>query len=960
MQSLLPGPTGSFPESRGILLQDLPAAGNALLASFDATPEGVCRNPIFTVQHTRFACGSVALGVQVHHAVCDGDGFFQLVRDLAVLYRGFQSSETVPSLVHPPHIRSYMQLLTSNRHCSMQSPPSTDTSSSVTSAALTPSRYPVEGRILHFSSARLNALKAEATDPNGSGWVSTFDALAAHLYQCIHRARLQLSARDSSFGELSRLDLITAVNLRSRLGLPARYFPNKVFAVYATIPADTLANGPLWQVAKVVHDLPRSSFLAQKDEIDRSLKWIAAQPDMRKVSMKSQYGNGSFMISQWNKFDIHSPRSARRSPSILDTELFSAPPTHSLFLAHAWVALGLVSDLSCLLRTGPAVLAFRLSPLRLPLSRFESQSAGTAVPPRARTHTVVLLSVSTGCVAPVASLSFSSPRRLEDTTYRTATASSDVGFNWPRPNLIANNPLVFRKLASHARPGAAVDSLKKLSPSTAMSSISNSVSVISRRTVLCADESSWKALGDPPFSLGPFDQLVSFRPIEAVWVYAQCNPNVELIPLERLQRGLERLLDYYPQLSGRLQINSSNGLREIVRFNTGAELLEARCSRELDAISSPGPSLPESRCILLQDLPAAGNALLASFDATPEGVCRDPILTVQHTRFACGSVALGVQVHHAVCDADGFFQLVRDLAELYRGFQSSETVPSLVHPPHIRSYMSELMSGRNMTSEEQLAALDVQPPFFHAEPPSTDTSSSVTSAALSPPRYPIEGRILRFSSARLNALKAEATDPNSSDWVSTFDALAAYLYQCIHRARLQLSARDSSFGELSRPDLMTAVNLRSRLGLPARYFPNKVFAVYTTIPADTLANGPLWQVAKGVHDLPRSSFLAQKDEIDRNLKWIAAQPDMRKVSRKFQYGNGSFMISQWNKFDMYAGSVFDVAPVLVSRPFTQNALMDGMAYLLPTGEIGTEGDAGAIDVRLSMSAPLWELCRITT
>ncbi|KAJ6513151.1 transferase [Mycena sanguinolenta] len=480
-------------------------------------------------------------------------------------------------------------------------------------------------------------------------------------------------------------------------------------------------------------------------------------------------------------------------------------------------------------------------------------------------------------------------------------------------------------------------------------SMSNSVNVVSRRMVLCADESSWKALGDAPFSLGPFDQLVSFRPIEAVWVYAQSNPNVEPIPLERLQRGLERLLDYYPQLSGRLQINSSSGLREIVRFNTGAELLEARCIRELDEFSSPRPGSPESRCILLQDLPAAGNALLAPFDPTPDGVSRNPIFAVQHTRFACGSVALGVRVHHAVCDAGGFFQLVRDLAELYRGLQSSETVPSLVHPPHIRPYMSELMNGLNMTSEERLAALDVQPPLFHAEPPST--------VALPP--YPPEGRILRFSSARLKALKAEATDPNGSGWVSTFDALAAYLYQCVHRARLQLSAKDSNFGELSRPDFMTAVNLRSRMGLPTHYFPNKVFAIYTAIPADTLANGPLWQVAKVMHDLPRSSFLTQKDEIDRSLKWLAAQPDMRKVSRKFQYGNGSFMVSQWYKFDMYAGAVFDVAPVLVSRPFTQSSLMDGLVYLLPTDEISAGGDVGAIDVRMSLSAPLWELCRIT-
>ncbi|KAF8206311.1 transferase [Mycena galopus ATCC 62051] len=486
---------------------------------------------------------------------------------------------------------------------------------------------------------------------------------------------------------------------------------------------------------------------------------------------------------------------------------------------------------------------------------------------------------------------------------------------------------------------------------------SDSISVISRHTVLWANESSWKAL-DSPFLLGPFDQTAGFVPIQVVWVYAPPDSSIELIPVARLRRALELLLDHYPQLTGRLQINLRDGTREIAQLNTGAELVEARCTERLDAFSSPGLSSPASRRILMQDLPNAGNALLAPFDATP-GSVRDPIFAVQHTRFACSGVALGVRVHHTVCDADGFFLLARDLAELYRG-QSPEInpVPSLAHPPHIRPYMAELVGG-NIKPEERQAALDFQPPFFLAgqlaETGDTvaDTPSSSTTASLPPPP-PVEGRFLRFSSARLDALKAQATDPNGGGWISTFDALAAYIYQRVYQARLRLSASDPDFGELSPSDFLTPVNLRSGLGLPARYFPNALFASYTTIPADILATGPLWQVAKAVHDLTHSRWLTSKDEIDRSLKWISAQDDVRKVDWGFRYGNGSLMVSQWNKFDMYAGSVFDVAPLLVSPPFTQSSLVDGLVYLLPTEEIGMGGDAGAIDVSLSLSATVWE------
>ncbi|KAF7336688.1 Anthranilate N-benzoyltransferase protein 3-like protein [Mycena venus] len=482
---------------------------------------------------------------------------------------------------------------------------------------------------------------------------------------------------------------------------------------------------------------------------------------------------------------------------------------------------------------------------------------------------------------------------------------------------------------------------------------SNSVTVIARHPVVCANESSWKAL-ESPFRLGAFDQVAGFVPIQVVWVYEQSSSNIELIPVERLQRAMERLLDYYPQLSGRIQINSDDGTREIARLGTGTELLEVRCSERLDAFSSRGLGSPESR---LQDLPGAGNALLAPFDPTPDAVCRDPIFTVRHTRFACGSVALGVRCHHSVCDADGFFQLVRDLAELYRGFGSSEN--TLAHPPHIRPYMSELVGG-NMSPRERQAALDFQTPLFYVNPiANTDSATADTSASapasLPPPPPPVEGRFFRFSSARLAALKALATDPSGSGWISTFDALAAYVYQRVLKARLRLSATDPNFGELSPTDFLTPINLRGRLSLPARYFHNTLFTSYTTIPSDMLTTGPLWQVAKIVHDVTRTSFLTSKDGLDGTLKWIAAQPDTRTIQSGFRYGNGSFMVSQWNKFDMYAGSVFDVAPVLVSPPFTQSSLVDGLAYFLSTEEIGKGGDAGAIDLSLALAQPLWAI-----
>ncbi|KAL6054710.1 Transferase [Balamuthia mandrillaris] len=513
----------------------------------------------------------------------------------------------------------------------------------------------------------------------------------------------------------------------------------------------------------------------------------------------------------------------------------------------------------------------------------------------------------------------------------------------------------------------------------------DTVTLIARRALHCADGESLAGL-ESPFRLGPLDQLVlPFVPIAVVFLYRKPTSGAsssELLPMERLARALALLLDYYPHLTGRLQINPSDKTPEISQLGTGAELFIAQCSERLDTFCPSlyaGEEQHATGRILMKDLPAAGNALLAPFDPTLEGVCRDPIFVVQHTRFACGGVALGVRLHHIVCDADGFFRLVHDLAEIYRGVRASETkgdpssgIGVLARPPHIRSYLWELW---DMTPEERQAALDVQPAHYYVE--SSDHAAVVaaegasTSAAeppasaVPPAQPPVIGRVLRFSGRELDALKAHATDPSGGSWVSTFEALSAHLYQSVYRARLWLRTAQgvplsAAVSEVSR-EFLTSVNWRGRdrLDLPPRYFPNACFIPYSGLPHDVLADGPLWQVAKALHDWTRA---LSPEKARQTLRWIAAQPDKTRVKIDFCFQN-SFMVSQWCKFDMYVGVDFDVdehgeavLPALVGPPFTPILLVDGLAYFLATEEQLQGGTAPqSIDVNLALSEPLWAI-----
>lgn len=475
---------------------------------------------------------------------------------------------------------------------------------------------------------------------------------------------------------------------------------------------------------------------------------------------------------------------------------------------------------------------------------------------------------------------------------------------------------------------------------------SDSVRIDGCRTIQCATEASWKDL-KAPIRLGPLDQLVDATiPVAVVFVYSQAELETkdELIPLDRLEKSMSALLDHYPHLSGRLQINEIDGTPEIVRLGMGVHLFAATCSERLDAFQS---RTGHGR---IMSLPGAGKALLAPFDATLEGVCRDPVFAIQHTRFACGSVALGVRTLHKICDADGFFQLVRDLAELYRNGSSV-----LSDPPHYRSYLSELTVD-NVTPEEREAVLSNDPPLFYVETSSSTSMWAPTDPSPIPPP-PTVGRFVRFSSKELNAIKTAATNPDRPEsWVSTFEALSAHIYHHVHRARLRLRELEPKHGALSPTDFLTPLNVRSRLGLPPKYFPNALMISYGNIPSDVLASGPLWKIAGFLHDLTRNpSGLETKEDVVRALKWIALQPEKKKIRQGFRYGTGSFMISQWNKFDMYEGTVFDVPPTLVSPPFTPISLIDGLLYFLPTEDRSIGADLGAIDVVLPLSEPVWDI-----
>ncbi|KAF4968639.1 hypothetical protein FSARC_4014 [Fusarium sarcochroum] len=454
-----------------------------------------------------------------------------------------------------------------------------------------------------------------------------------------------------------------------------------------------------------------------------------------------------------------------------------------------------------------------------------------------------------------------------------------------------------------------------------------------------------------PFLLGPLDHLGSpIIPVGVVWIYGSSSGCPKPVSIDTLSQALSRLLDYYPQLTGRLNIDTSSGIRTISRQETGVHLYEARCDVSLPKFYNIST---EELSLGLGDLGGTSVALLSPWEASEASVQREPLLRVQHTRFACGSVALGIQLARVMAGAGGFLNLFQHLAELYRaithdGIEKTE----LKNPPHIKPYMADRMA--EFGSKDIPAASLTQPLGYSIgrtleEPPSTRDTPEVVTPEAKEPACPVQGREIRFTASELAALKASATPPDGSSWVSTFSALSAHIWQRSQKARLrtQTSGQGHDDPTVQPCTFFTSVDFSSKIGLPQPYFPSAVITPSVQLSASELVDAPLWRIAKAIHDTTRAVSAEQVRDL---ANWVIAQPRKQDIRQTASFGTNSLITTAWNKFSLYAGADLEVPPTIACVPFTPTNLVDGLGFFLQP----RDGN-GDIVVALALDQAVWEV-----
>ncbi|KAM0922407.1 hypothetical protein ACQ4PT_006204 [Festuca glaucescens] len=304
----------------------------------------------------------------------------------------------------------------------------------------------------------------------------------------------------------------------------------------------------------------------------------------------------------------------------------------------------------------------------------------------------------------------------------------------------------------------------------------------------------------PPASSLPLSGLdadrnmldVSFRTVR----FFPPHP-VSLDPLDVLQDAFAAALALFPQLAGSLRDDG-----RVVFSGTGDDAVTLVLAASDLSAADVDADTPDSP---LLDRLAPGDG-----DGGPAA------LALQATRFACGGVALGMRVAHALCDGAGSTKFLAAAARLARGQESA------VAPVWERR---ELLAPRNpprvVTPFDAVLATDDD--VARRGPYGSSNGDG---------QEPLARVSFHVSDARVETLRARlAADAGVK--LTTFEVLAAFIW----RARVKASR--------TTPDetvkMVYSMNISGLLDppLPEGYWGNVCVPVYVTLAACDLVGQPL-------------------------------------------------------------------------------------------------------------------------
>ncbi|KAK3369600.1 putative trichothecene 3-O-acetyltransferase [Lasiosphaeria ovina] len=391
-----------------------------------------------------------------------------------------------------------------------------------------------------------------------------------------------------------------------------------------------------------------------------------------------------------------------------------------------------------------------------------------------------------------------------------------------------------------------------------------------------------------------------------------------------LAQGLKTLAQRVPWVAGQIVHEPSSeagnsGTYKIVPW-ADTPLLVVRDLRG-------DPSAPTMAVLQKQNFPIEllDERLLAPYMTIPGGAAGSKpdeptaVFAVQMSHIDGGLLVTFV-AQHQVMDLAGQMQLMRLLSMACRGEDMPDGEVELANRD--RSDIIPPLGDDEPEPVEQLGRQTVKPSPL---PSGADSVASIWAS-------------FSFSGESLAALKAAALATATLQNISTDDALTAFVWQSITRARLHRLGKDPNTTQ-AQVTLGRAVDCRRYLGVPKEYPGLLNTMVYLTHAAQETADMPLGEMASGL----RAAVDPATSQVGLYTRALAAL--LRRTPDKAMVSMGAdidpprdLMLSSWAgagancyglDFGLGVGS-----SVAVRRPRFQP--FEGLGYLLPrhpSGEI---------------------------
>lgn len=384
-------------------------------------------------------------------------------------------------------------------------------------------------------------------------------------------------------------------------------------------------------------------------------------------------------------------------------------------------------------------------------------------------------------------------------------------------------------------------------------------------------------------------------------------PDSSLYPtmIKTLEDGLERLSTSFPWIAGQV-INEgasegNTGVFKIIPLEKNPRLVmknlrgdpSAPTMNDLRKAKFPFSMLDESIIAPRNTIPGTGGA--PTLDS--------PVFIVQAT-FIPGGLILTFLGQHQTMDGTGQGEVIRLLSKACRG----------------EPFTSEELSAGNMPRANIIPLLDED---YKPGPEIEQFLVKPNPPAPAPPQN-YSWTYFSFDEAALKAIKSLATMTLKTGFVSTDDALSAFVWQSVVRVRLP------RLGPSAQSTFARAVNVRSHLSVSQSYPGLLQSMVNSTYTAQELVDDTLGGVASKLRSEldPKTSDLAYKTRA--LAMFLNRSPDKTVISLTALVDlSTGIMLSSWVKqgsyeldFNMGLGE-----PESVRRP--QFFPVESLMYLMP-------------------------------